>query len=183
MYRCCDYKFYSSGAYNVNLYGLRNGYETVDEFNDVLGIAFIDAAGNKNVIECAGTTKPGLYYLKKRLGNINGTAILPPGYYPKCWQIGLHNGYEALIQTGSPFKVWRDNDSDGKFDTGGKLYSDVTGLNCHHASILEVLKNVGAYSAGCQVRGNHLDHFIMMAIAKMSASLYGNAFSYALFDF
>jgi hypothetical protein len=165
----------------VNLYGIRNGYQTVDEFNDVLGIAFIDEFGNKGVIEAKGTTKPGLYWLKN-VGNKNGVAILMPGQHEKCWQIGLHKGYEAMVQVGSPFKVWRDSNMDDKFDRTGAIYRDVTGLNMHTASFKSKTEKVGMYSAGCQVRQHHIDHLIAMAIARRAAEIYGNSFTYTLFE-
>jgi len=183
LYKQNGYKFYDSGKHNVNLFGIRNGYDTVDEFNDVLGIAYRDDNNKPVVIEHKGTTKPGLYYLKNKLGNKNGTAILIPGYYPKCWTIGKHSGkYEALVQNGNVFNVWRDNDSDGKFDIGGRIYTDVGGLNMHTTSFVNYNAKVGAYSAGCQVRQYSKQHLEVMEIIKKSAQLYGNVFSYALFE-
>jgi hypothetical protein len=182
MYAEKGWKFYDSGAFNVNLFGIRNGYDVVDEFNDILGIAYVDDFGNEVVVTHKGTTKPGLYYLKNKLGGNNGTAILIPGYYSKCWKIGEHKGYQALVQNGMPFKVWRDNNSDGKFDIGGTVYTDVTGLNRHTTSFLTEKTKVGPYSAGCQVDQDDEDHLVDMAICSKSARLYGNSFSYALFD-
>lgn len=181
LYKKHGYKFYDSGAYNVNLFGIRAGYKTVDEFDDFLGIAFRDESGNPNVIIAKATTKPGLYWLKKKMGNENGTFILAPGYYPHCWQIGEHKGYPALVQKGSPFVGWRDADQDGEFDICGETYTDVTGLNCHTTSFMSEVEKVGPYSAGCQVRENDIDHMIMMQIVRRSCELYGNSFSYALF--
>lgn len=182
MFEALGHRFYDKGAYNINLYGLRFGYDQVDEFNDVLGVAFRDDRGNPITIEAKGTTKPGIYWLKNRLGNKYGTAILQPGQYPTCWKIGLHKGYEALVQNGNPFNVWRDKDQDGQLDPEGQTYKDVTGLNMHTTSFKNEIEKVGAYSAGCQVRQKDEDHRMVMEIIKRSAAIYGDTFTYTLIE-
>lgn len=182
LFETLGHRFYDKGAYNVNLFGIRSGYDQVDEFNDVLGIAFRDDQDNPIVIEHRGTTKPGLYWLKQKMCNANGTAILQPGQYPSCWMIGKHKGYEALVQKGMPFHVWRDQDEDGQLDAEGRTYKDVTGLNMHTTSFINDIDKVGAYSAGCQVRQHHEDHQTVMGILKRSAERYGNSFTYTLID-
>lgn len=177
------YSFFESGPYDVNLYGIRNRSTQVDEWNDVLGVAFTDNIGNKHNLMHPGSTKPGLYWLKKKMGNMNGTAILIPDQYRACWMIDEHKGYEALKQKGSEiFKVWRDADKDGQFDYNGPLHRDVTGLNMHAGPMISEPNKVGAYSAGCQVRAEDLEHFMVMQILKISCKLYGNSFSYTLLE-
>jgi hypothetical protein len=182
MYDANGYQFFVD-PYALNIFGIRDGYDVVDEFNDVLGIAFVDGFGNPVVMEFKGTTKPGLYYLKKKLGNKNGTAILVPGQYIRCWKFGLHSGkYEALRQNGSPFKVWRDNDSDGEFDVDGKKWGNVTGLNLHTTSFINEIEKVGAYSAGCQVFQRDEDFVVVMALIKKAMYKWRtDIFSYTLF--
>lgn len=183
------YKFYDSGKYNVNNYGRRSkDHSLVNQFNDVRGVAYIDAFGVKQCLEWACTTKPGLTYIGEgKVGNVNGTAILIPGFYPKCWKIGKHNigkphEHDALVQSGpGVFKVWRDNNMDGKFDFDGPIYDDVTGLNDHTTREHDI-HNVGGFSAGCQVTQDDKEHMIKFAICQRSAELYGNSFSYALFQ-
>lgn len=175
--------FFESGPYDVNLYGIRSESLQVDEFNDILGIAFKDRFDNKINFMSEGTTKPGLYWLKKKMGNINGTAILIPGQYRGVWKISTHKGYEALAQSkNGVFKVWRDNDADGQFDYNGKIYTDVTGLNMHTESLVADTEKVGAYSAGCQVRKDTNEHFAVIDLLKTAASIYGNSFSYTLLE-
>jgi hypothetical protein len=176
------YRFFHNGAYNLNLFGIRRGFSPKDEFNDLLGIAFRDASGRPVVLLHKGTTSPGLFWLRNRMLNSNGTAILQPGQYRGCWQVGLHKGYEALVQVGFPFDVWRDNDRDGKHDPSGRTYTDVTGLNAHTTSFIREVDKVGAYSAGCQVRQFDSDHMHFMSLCKQSAGLYGNSFSYTLIN-
>ncbi len=166
----------------MNLFGIRSKSTLVDQFDDVLGIAFRDDFGNGIVLEHRGTTKPGLYWLREKMGNHQGTFILAPGQYPRCWKIAEHKGYEALVQVGSPFRGWRDANKDGKLDPNGNIHRDVTGLNMHTTSFKSDVEVVGAYSAGCQVRQRADDHIVVMSILKRSAELYGNSFSYTLID-
>ena len=188
LYQKHGYKFYDTGKYNVNNYGRRNAdLKTVNKFNDVRGIAYIDGLGQKQCLEWAATTKPGLSYLGDKVGNANGTAILMPGYYPKCWKRGKHNvgkthEHDALVQSGAGvFKVWRDNNMDGEFDFSGPIYNDVTGLNDHTTRAHDI-NNVGGFSAACQVTQDDKEHKIKMAICMRAEELYGNSFSYALFQ-
>jgi len=177
------YKFFE-GDYSSNLFGIRSKDPVPNLWNDLLCLAQYESGIlNEGVLHTHyGTTKPGLYYLKKKMGNINGTAILIPGQYRSCWTIGAHKGrYSALVQKGSPFRVWRDNNSDGQFDYSGVVYTDVTGLNMHTESLLRDTSWVGAYSAGCMVREFDKEHFEIMTILMQSASKYGNSFSFTLF--
>ncbi len=177
------YMFFDNGTYNVNIFGIRNGYDTVNMFDDIIGVAYRDEFNNPVVNIYKATTKPGLHYLKNELGNSKGTAILIPGQYRGCWTLGFHKQYEALVQQGRKiFKVWRDNDSNGKFNPNGKIYEDVTGLNGHTTSFKTEIDKVGRYSAGCQVIQDDLDFHIFLSIIKKSAFLYGDNFSYTLLE-
>ena len=184
LYESLSYRFYDAGKFNVNIFGIRKDVK-VDLFNDIIGIAYRDHHGIPQLKAYTGTTDPGLYWLKNKMGNINGTAILCPGYYAKCWRIGRHKGdYEALVQAEEGvFNVWRDSDADGELDTSGPIYTDVQGLNLHTTSHLRgTAQKVGAYSASCQVVKDTKDHLELMGIVKQSSALYGNLFSYALFN-
>ena len=181
------YPFYE-GPYNVNNYARRNkDLTTVDKFNDVRGIAYQDAFGVQQCLEWAATTKPGLKPLSGGAMNPNGVAILMPGFYPKCWVIGKHNigkehEHDALRQIGpGVFKVWRDNNKDGKFDFSGKVWMDVSGLN-DHTTRAHQINNVGGFSEACCVTQDDREHQIKMAICQRSAELYSNVFSFALFQ-
>lgn len=181
------FKFYDSGQYNINLFGFRNKDLTVvNKFNDIIGVAYLDEFMKKQCLIFTGTTKPGLTYLKDKLGNPNGTGILCEGYYPKCWTISKHNigkehEHDAFRQYGpGVFKVWRDKDSDGNFDLDGPIYTDVQGLNGHTTRDFDI-ENVGGFSAACQVVQDDKEHQIWLAVGKRSAELYANLFSYALF--
>lgn len=183
LYKRYAYPFFE-GPYNVNVFGIRNESLEVDEFNDVIGVAYQDQRGNLQCLTFEGTTKPGLYYLKNKLGNINGTFILQPGHYKQCWVLGHHKGrYEALVQSDrAEFIGWRDNDSDGEFDYTGNLYDDVTGLNLHTTSFKSEIEKVGPYSAGCIVCKDDMEFKILLSVIKKSIELYGDYISFSLFQ-
>lgn len=152
------YRFFDHGAYNLNLFGIRNGSSLVNEFNDWMGVAFRDEWGNERLLLFAATTKPGLYYLK-------------------------HKGYKALQQQKyGLFKVWRDADQDAQFDYQGKVYRNVRGLNGHTSSFKNDIDKVNRYSAGCQVTQDDLDFKILMAIVEKSLKYWGNSFTYTLLE-
>lgn len=187
LYLAKQFKFYDTGAYNVNLFGIRNKDLTVvNQFNDILGVAYLDEFGNKQCLIFQGTTKPGLTYLKDKLGNPNGTGILCEGQFPKCWFIDFHNRsnehkHEAYCQVGpGVFKVFRDKDSDGNFDLDGPIYTDVQGLNGHTTREFEIV-NVGGFSAACMVVQDDKEHAIWVNVGKRSAELYANLFTFTLF--
>ncbi|MGC3945372.1 MAG: hypothetical protein QM762_12800 [Chryseolinea sp.] len=183
LYAKHSYKFYDTGKYNVNIFGIRKDLR-VDLFNDIIGVAYIDENGIQQLRAYTATTDPGTYWLKNKLGNVNGTFILRPGNYRHCWRIGQHKGqYEALVQAEPRvFAGWRDGNSDGELDMSGPLYTDVQGLNLHTTSHLKgTAEKVGAYSAACQVIRNVSDFVQLMDIIKKSSALYGNSFSYTLF--
>lgn len=179
---------FDEGKYRVNLGGFRNkDLDTVDQFNDTLFIAFKDSFANKQLLLWPGTTKPGLSYLQDTMGNFNGTAIVAPGQHLNCWKVGLHhrgqaNEYEAFEQAApGAFKVYRDFNKDGKFDLTGKIYTDASGINGHHAAAGETFK-VGPWSAGCQVWQEDKEHAIALTVAKRHVELYVNLFHYTLFQ-
>jgi hypothetical protein len=186
-YQKYGYKFYDSGKYNVNLFGIRSKDPDVNLFNDILGVAYLDDFGTKQCLVFWGTTKPGLTYLKDKLGNPNGTGILIPGQYPKAWIIDFHNKgteheHKAFRQAGpGVFKVWRDKNKDGKLDYSGPIYTDVSGLNGHTTRDFEIV-NVGGFSAACQVVRDDKEHRVWISVAERAAELYGNIFTYTLFQ-
>ena len=181
MYETEGWPFFTA-KHAVNIYGIRSGYK-VNQWDDILGIAYIDDMGNEVCIESIGTTKPGLYWLKNKMGSVRGTFVLMKGYFKHCFEVRKHKGeYDALCQIYGYKGFWgiRDDDSDGKFDLDRKLVNDVTGLNAHHGKDKNL---VGPYSAACQVRKHDEDHWVMMAIVRKAADYWNSKkFSYALFD-
>jgi hypothetical protein len=176
------YYSFLTRPYELNLFGIRSKKLLVNEFDDVLGIAWEDFYGMGQCLAFRGTTDPGLYWLKNKLGNINGTFILAPGFYEECFELGYHRGsYRAFVQAAPGiFRGWRDDDSDGHFDMSGlPTYTDVTGLNLHHANDAEY---VGPTSAACQVVQSDREQQVMVALGERHAELHKNLFNYALFQ-
>ncbi len=165
----------------LNIWGIRSGYK-VNEWDDLLGVAFTDEHGSQVCISAEATTKPGLYWLKNKMGSVDGTFVLGKGYYKNCFEVRKHRGeYDALCQRYGykEFYGVRDNDSDGEFDLDGEIVNDVTGLNMHHGKDKDY---VGPYSAACQVRKHDEDHKILMAIVNKAKDHWDSKyFSYALF--
>lgn len=183
IYQQKGYAFFDSGSYNLNVFGIRSGDLLTDEFNDLIGVAYRDDTGNKQLLTFKSSTKPGYYWLKEKMGNMNGTAILIPGQYRSCWELGFHRNYEALVQRPTySFRTWRDNDSDGELDMEGPVFEDVTGLNLHTTSFKNEIEKVGKYSAGCQVIQDDLDFRILLALLLKSSATYGTRFSYTLLE-
>lgn len=189
MYLQNGYVFHDTGKFNVNICGFRNkDLETVDKFNDYLGVAYLDEYLNKHFLIFAGTTKPGLGWLKEKMGNADGTGILCAGQHHNAWELGFHHvgkpeQYEAFVQSGpGVFKCFRDKDQDGKFDLTGPVYTNAQGVNGHHAAINDTF-NVGLYSAMCQVWQDDKEHMIALSIAKRCAELYKDKTGRCLFDY
>lgn len=182
------YLFYQE-KYRANLYGRRNkDLVTVDLFNDVFGVAYVDSWGVGRALEFAATTKPGLAPLDDDTPkNKDGVFIMAPGQHLNCWIIGFHHindptkKYEAFQQKGpGVFKGYRDGNGDGKFDISGPIYTNAQGVNGHHAG--EKSTRVGGWSEGCQVCQVTEEHTMLLCVAKMSSKKYGNNFHYTLFQ-
>jgi len=173
-----------TGKYEVNYFGIRSKDTTVNEFNDLIGVAWCDVFLNKHCLIFKGTTKPGLVYLKDKLGNDKGTFIVAAGFHAGCWKPGLHNGkYAAMVQSGpGVFSGYRDFDSDGVLDLTGKIYKDSQGVNGHTTRHDTNVEKVGAFSAGCQVLQDDKEHAVWYNVGARSWEFYAKPFSYALFN-
>ena len=72
------YKVFESGAYNVNIIGVRSTDHTANSFDDVIHCVYKDEDDQWVHKSWACTTEPGSYWLENPT-NVNGTAILVPG--------------------------------------------------------------------------------------------------------
>jgi hypothetical protein len=175
------YKFFETGDYNLNLVGLRRQPGIPNAFDDVMTVSY----KIKDVWQFRTfwmTTDPGTYWLQNP-SRVDGTAILIPGQYRSCWKLGLHQGkYEALVQNGQPFKVWRDGNKDNTLDYSGKVYSEVGGLNGHHAGTSST--QVDKWSAACMVLARLKDFEALMDLChKQVAKGKGwDTFTYTLLE-
>ena len=117
------------------------------------------------------TTDPGLKYLQSPL-NPDGCAVLKPGQYPGMWMLGFHQGkpdHPALVQHGGECTVYLDNDRDGVPEETLRTKTGYFGINGHRASLKEILRQIGGWSAGCQVFPNSADHAELLRICRSFA--------------
>ena len=168
----------SKYPYNLNIVGIRSKPYRSDVFNDTLWVFWIE----DGVTFCRYwpiTTLPGAHYLLNPF-NLRGTAILVPGQYLDCYQLGNYHGYTALKQT-SPVAVYRDNNADDlpdqnphSIDTGN------FGIHIHKAGVFS--KIVGISSAGCQVFQKSADFKDFITLCELASVYWGNHFTYTLLD-
>lgn len=180
MYNSKGYAFFTEGAFNLNLFGVRRTQD-VNAFNDVLGCAYRATPTAPLTVELwPGTTDPGLYYLRNPMRKA-GTAIVVPGQYRGLWKLGRHKGDPAFVQVG-PVTVWRDADRDWVLGTAGPTETGLFGINGHKAG--EDSKVVERWSAGCQVWKRSRDHerALELGRAQVDAHPTWTKFTYTVFD-
>lgn len=179
-----NYIFYNRGYYNLNIIGIRsnNDNKVTNLYDDLLLLSYKNNNGWQ-IRTYPITTEPGKYYVTNKLLNPKGCAILVPGQYISCYQIGKHNGkYNALVQV-KPVKVYRDNNKDDIYDLDPKtIENGCFGINIHRSNENFTRKTVDMYSAGCQVFANPNDFNNFMAICKKQSLMYGNSFTYTLIN-
>jgi len=175
------YEFFENGDFNLNIFGVRNSTRESGRFDDFIGVAYKDK-GQWIVRAWKATTDAGTHWLVRPM-NKKGTALLVPEQYRKCWKLGLHKGeYEALVQQ-KPMKVYRDNDKDRILDLDASTIDEgLFGINCHRSNPRFESQEVDRWSAGCQVFMAPIAYANFMALVKKSASIYGDEFTYTLFD-
>lgn len=176
------YVYFKSGDYNLNLIGIRSdcNRKVTNKFDDYLLVTYYVKGELKSKIYTI-TTEPGRYYMQVKLGNAKGTAILVPGQYRGCWQIGKHNGkYNALVQV-KPISVYRDSNKDNLYDLN-KIDKGLFGVNIHRASQSVVSVNIDNWSAGCQVFADPKEFKEFMSLCEEQRKRYGNSFTYTLLD-
>lgn len=178
------YAYFKKGNYNLNIIGIRSdqGRKVTNKFDDyLLVLYYIDGVLQKKLYSI--TTEPGRYYMKEKLGNPKGTAILVPGQYRGTWMIDKHNGkYDALCQR-KPVTVYRDSNKDLVYDLDPKRTDKgLFGINIHRSNPYTTTANVDNYSAGCQVFASPKDFKEFMELCEKQRKLYGNSFTYTLLD-
>ena len=177
------YAWFTKGNYNLNIVGVRsnNNNKVTNQYDDILIVDYNTGNGHKRVCYTI-TTEPGKYYMQN-LGNPKGTAILVPGQYRGCWQIGLHRGkYKALCQK-KPVKVYRDGNKDDKYDLKPEtIDTGIFGINIHRSNKTFTNNTVDKYSAGCQVFNNSNDFQAFIRLCEKQKELYGNSFTYTLIN-
>lgn len=160
-------------------FGIRSDDTTAGAFDDLIGYLHCTASGDFEHEAFVGTTDPGAYYLGQPL-NVNGTAIMVPGYHEDIWVVGRHKGkYRALIQRAGTVRVWRDHNRDTVLDWNERLkvFDGWYGINLHPAGLHNPEK-VGRWSAGCQVARRVADCRRLVKVCEETGQ---DRFSYALF--
>ena len=179
------YAYFTNGRYNLNIIGVRrkvHDNEITDKFDDYLVLIY--KTQNREVRRLYSiTTEPGYYYMVKQLLNKKGTAILVPGQYRGCWQIGKHKGkYKALVQV-KPVKVYRDANKDKVYNMNPKtIDTGVFGINIHRSKEFGSSDKIDRWSAGCQVFKIAEEFKSFMKICEEQSKLYGNSFTYTLIN-
>ena len=167
--------------WHLNIIGLRTQDTKANTFNDVIFVLF-KQGGEWVLMQFGATTDPGTYYREAPI-NVNGTAIVKPGFYPNVWKVGMHRGrYKALVQRG-PITVFRDDDRNAELDIVGMTEdTGYFGINLHRANANIESKQVDRWSAGCQVIACPAEYQIFMSLVNKHCMCFGNAadFSYTL---
>ena len=185
---------YTSGDYNLNLFGIRSSDTSSGTFNDLLGCAY-KADNQWHVRYWAATCDPGIYYRENPM-NVKGTAILMPGQYKSVYKIDGHGRtkYKALCQRNGSVRVWRDNDRNSELDHGVAQDEGWHGINLHASSVRPYeedrdrdpdTSSVNRWSAGCQVHATTTGFREMMSLAHKQIEVHPNwepAFTYTLVD-
>lgn len=186
------YAFFDTGAYNLNIYGIRSKNSQSDKFDDTGGVIYLDRQGVQRHFYFPITTDPGKHWLLNPL-NIGGTALAVPGQYRGVYVIGIHGrswrsgGYEALEQVRN-MRYVRDNNRNSQLDFS--LYNDPKNIfeanlktNFHRAHKSSILRSIGRYSAGCQVAQNPEDFdFLLKLCHRQVRNGFGSRFTYTLLE-
>ena len=176
------YVWFTKGSYNLNIIGVRsNNNKVTDKYDDILVVDYNTDNCHKRVCYTI-TTEPGKYYMQN-LYNPKGAAILVPGQYRDCWQIGLHRGkYKALCQC-KAVKVYRDNNKDMIYNmTPKSIDKGIFGINIHRSNKTCICDTIDKYSAGCQVFNDPVEFNAFMRLCEAQRKLYGNTFTYTLIN-
>ena len=174
------YAWFTKGNYNLNIVGIRsnNNNKITNQYDDILVVDYNTGTCHKRFCYTI-TTEPGKYYMHN-LGNPKGTAILVPGQYRGCWQLGLHKGkYKALCQN-KPVKVYRDSNKNNVYDYDPNTIDEgMFGINIHKAG--KFSKRVDTWSAGCQVFASETEFKSFMNYCDKQIKYgHGDTFTYTL---
>lgn len=107
------------------------------------------------------TVRPGDHYVESRINPKGAASIKQPGEY-RAWQVGIHRNHEALVQTGGPVTVTRDNDENFN-PLGDAEDTGYFGINQHWGYDLPTPDRA---SAGCLVGQSTAGHREFMAMVK-----------------
>jgi hypothetical protein len=168
------------GEFDMNIVGLRRMPGTTGDFDDMMTLSYKqDGAWQWHAWPC--TTDPGFKYLEKPMNPGAGTAVLKPGQYRSSHKLGVHGAskawaHEALVQCGD-LKVWHDRNKDRVVDYG------LNETTSHGTSGINIHRDLGDFSAGCQVFKSRKDFDQFMSIVKQQILAHlGDKFTYTLIE-
>lgn len=173
------YKMFQDGR--PNIVGIRNANRQSNSYDDKCWVWWWLGNGDFVIHDYTITTNPGYYYLQKPIAGTKGTAILVPGQYIDCWELGMHRGKQfALVQRGK-MAVYRDDNKDTVLDYDpAKIQWGFFGIDGHYGALGDV-DVIDRYSAGCQVWRYHEPHQELMNDFKaLSQKFNFTKFSYTL---
>jgi hypothetical protein len=153
--------------------------------NTNYALAQYNANRGKEIIKVfPTTTNPGVYWLNFPISKL-GTAILKPNQWIDCWSLGFHQGkpdHKALVQTGK-VTVYRDANRDQNYQLNDlKTETGLFGINIHGSGKLAPSKQIGKWSAGCQVFSNWAHKEEVMGILEKFRTVTRNKFTYSLIN-
>ena len=175
------YVIFENGVHNANIIGVRSASREAGKFDDKMYFVAKNSAGQWYTHCFEVTTDAGLYWMHNP-ARVAGTAILCAGQYRSTYKIDKHRGkYDALCQRLAKVQCYRDANRDNIIDMDAEtIASGMYGINIHKAASYST--NVGKYSAGCQVFAYSKEYDVFMALCKLSADIWGNAFTYTLLE-
>lgn len=176
-----EYKYFTSGKYNLNIIGVRASGKTItNKFDDILVVTYKDEKGAWQRHCYSITTDPGAYYMT-HLCSSKGCAIMVEGQYRGLWKIGYHKGqYKALVQN-KPVAVYRDRNKDEIYDYNPQTVDNgIFGINLHRSGKTESVQ-VDKWSAGCQVFASAMkfNEFLKLCDKQVACKM-GETFTYTL---
>lgn len=175
------YRFYDNGKpFNLNIFGIRNP-DGLNEWSDFICVLYRNERYAWQLFQTPATTKSGLAGLRNPV-NRDGTGTLVPGQYLGVYRLDMHKGkHLALCQRNGPVKVYRDKNQDNVFDFDAAMIQNGDfGVNIH--SPFGDSSTVDGKSVACQVPSTVAAWNVILKLAQRSAELYGNTFTYTLFE-
>lgn len=172
--------------HKLNIVGLRSAETQANAFDDTILVFWYDDNKKLQFRAYQASTDPGTFWLNNPIEAL-GTAILKGGQYVEAWKLIDTSRFgfptQEFLQI-KPVTIIRDYNRDAVLDfmngretTGEYAINIHTGTNPQQQSI-----SVDKWSAGCVVFAIWADWQDFLGLANKHKQLYGNAFTFALFD-
>jgi hypothetical protein len=130
------------------------------------------------------TTDPGVYWLNNPSTRL-GTAVLKPNQWIDCWELGFHQSksdHRALVQRGN-VTVYRDSNKDNLYQLNENVTeTGLFGINIHGAGKTTPSRQIGKWSAGCQVFPNWQHKEEVIDICELFKIRQNTRFTYTLIN-